>query len=82
MKASKLSDAQKMFILKQGDEGLPVAETCRKAGISSATYFNWKKKNAGLLLDTEEVRLAPFSGQSPLRTVVRSALMAQRPLSR
>lgn len=30
---------------------MPVAEICRKAGISSATYFNWKKEYAGLLLD-------------------------------
>jgi len=51
MKASKFSDAQKAYILKQGDEGLPVAEICRKAGISQATYFNWKKKYAGLLPD-------------------------------
>lgn len=43
------SDAQKAFILKQGDEGVPVAEICRKAGISQATYFNWKKKYAGML---------------------------------
>ena len=49
MKASKFSDAQKAFILKQGDEGVPVAEICRKAGISSATYFNWKKKFGGML---------------------------------
>ena len=51
MKASKFSDAQKAFILKQGDDGVPVAEICRKAGISQATYFNWKKKYAGLLPD-------------------------------
>lgn len=51
MKASKFSDAQKAFILKQGDDGLPVAEIRRKAGISSATYFNWKKKYAGPLPD-------------------------------
>ncbi len=51
MKASRFSDAQKVFILKQGDGGLPVAEICRKAGIRSATYFNWKKKYAGLLPD-------------------------------
>jgi len=44
MKASKFSDAQKAFILKQGDDGVPVAEICRKAGISQATYFNWRKK--------------------------------------
>ena len=48
MKASKFSDAQKAFIIKQGNEGVPVAEICRKAGISQATYFNWKKKYDGL----------------------------------
>jgi putative transposase len=49
MKASKFTDAQKAFILKQGEDGTPVAEVCRKAGISQATYFNWKKKYGGLL---------------------------------
>ena len=48
MRASKFSDAQKAFIIKQGNEGVPVAEICRKAGISQATYFNWKKKYDGL----------------------------------
>lgn len=30
MKSSKFSDAQKAIILKQGADGLPVAEICRK----------------------------------------------------
>jgi transposase len=47
MKASKFSDAQKAFILKQGADGVPVADICRRAGISQATYFNWKKKYEG-----------------------------------
>ena len=49
MKASTFTDAQKAFVIKQGDEDTPVADICRKAGISQATYFNWKKKYAGLL---------------------------------
>jgi len=40
MKASKFSDAQKAVILKQGADGMPVADICRRAGISQATYFN------------------------------------------
>jgi putative transposase len=48
MKASKFSDAQKAFILRQGADGVPVADICRKAGISQATYFNWKKKYDGM----------------------------------
>ena len=51
MKASKFTEAQKAFILKQGEQGTPVAEICRKAGISEATYFNWKKRYGGLLPD-------------------------------
>ncbi len=37
MKVSKFSDVQKALIIKQGEEGTPVAEICRKAGISQAT---------------------------------------------
>jgi len=37
MKASKFSDAQKAFIIRQGEDGTPVEEVCRKAGISQAT---------------------------------------------
>jgi putative transposase len=37
MKASNFSEAQKVFILKHGADGVPVAENCRKAGISQAT---------------------------------------------
>ncbi len=48
MKASKFWGVQKAFIIKQGEEGTPVAEICRKAAISHATGFNWKKKYAGL----------------------------------
>lgn len=51
MKASRFSDAQKAFILKQGADGVPVADICRRAGISQATYFNWKKRYRGLLPD-------------------------------
>ena len=49
MKASQFTDAQKAFIIKQGEGGMSVAEVCRRAGISQATYFNWKKKYAGLM---------------------------------
>ena len=37
MKASAFSDSLKAFILKQGADGVPVAELCRRAGISQAT---------------------------------------------
>ena len=63
MKASKFSDAQKAFILKQGADGIAVAEICRRAGISQATYFNWKKKLDGLL-PTEMRRLKQLEDEN------------------
>jgi putative transposase len=38
MKASKFSDAQKAFMLKQGSDGAPLANICRKAGISRHVF--------------------------------------------
>jgi putative transposase len=45
MMASKLSEAQIAFVLKQTEEG--VADVCRKAETSDATFYNWRKKYAG-----------------------------------
>lgn len=70
MKASKFSEAQKAFILEQGNDGMPAAEICRKAGISQAMYFNWKRKYDGLL-PTEMRRLKQLEDEnSKLRKVV------------
>lgn len=49
MKRSKFSEAQIAFVLKQAEDGTSVGEVCRKAGISEATYYNWRKKYAGLM---------------------------------
>lgn len=49
MKASKFSEAQIAFVLKQAEDGTAIGEVCRKAGISEATFYNWRKKYAGLV---------------------------------
>jgi putative transposase len=48
MKQSKFSESQIVAILREGDAGVPVAEVLRKHGISSATYYKWKAKYAGV----------------------------------
>lgn len=47
MRKSKFSESQIVAILKEGEAGVPVAEVCRKLGISAATGFGWKSKYAG-----------------------------------
>lgn len=49
MKRSKFSEAQIAFVLKQAEEGTAVGEVCRKAGISEATFYNWRKRYGGLM---------------------------------
>ena len=49
MKKSRSSEQQIAFSLRQAEEGTRVEEVCRKAGISEATYYNWRKKYGGLL---------------------------------
>jgi hypothetical protein len=48
-KRSKFVEAQIAFILQRAEEGTAVGEVCRKAGISEATFYNWRKKYAGLM---------------------------------
>jgi putative transposase len=48
MKRSRHSEEQIIAILKEQEAGAPTAEVCRKHGISSATFYNWKAKYGGL----------------------------------
>ena len=54
MKKSKFTEQQIVFALKQAETGVPVAEVCRKMGISEPTFYSWKKKFSGL--GTAELR--------------------------
>ena len=48
MKKSRYTEEQVAFALKQAELGTPVAEVCRKMGVSEATFFRWKQKYGGL----------------------------------
>ncbi|BDU18134.1 transposase [Lysobacter auxotrophicus] len=48
MRTSKFTEGQIVSILKQADAGVPVKDLCRQAGISTATYYQWKSKYGGL----------------------------------
>jgi putative transposase len=48
MKRSRYTEDQIIGILKEQEAGVPVAELCRKYGMSDATFYNWKSKYGGL----------------------------------
>ena len=48
MRKSRFSEDQIIGILKERQAGLPVAELCRKHGISDATFYTWRSKYGGM----------------------------------
>ena len=66
MKKSRFSEEQIAYVLRQVEAGMPVADVCRSAGVSEATFYVSKKKYANLgvselrrlkLLEEENARL-------------------------
>ncbi len=48
MRKSRFSEEQIIGILKRVELGQPLADVCREAGISDATYYRWKAQYGGL----------------------------------
>jgi putative transposase len=48
VRKSRFTEEQIAVALRQGEAGTPVAEICRKLGVTEATYYRWKRKYGGL----------------------------------
>jgi len=70
MKTSRFSEEQIIGILKQQEAGRTVADVCREAGISPATFYQWKAKFGGMSV-SEAQRLRQLEAENAkLRRVV------------
>ena len=54
MKRSRFTEEQIIGILREQEAGVPVADLCRKHGLSSPTFYKWKAKYGGM--DVSEAR--------------------------
>lgn len=48
MKKSRFSEVQIMNMLKEAQSGEPVADVCRRHGVSDATFYSWRSKYGGM----------------------------------
>ena len=55
MPKKRISEEQIALALRQEDAGRPVKEICRHLGMSSSTFYRWKKVYVGMGLP--EIRL-------------------------
>ncbi len=49
MRKSRFTEAQIIGMLKEQEAGMPVAEMCRRHGLSPATFYKLKSKYGGVI---------------------------------
>ena len=87
MKRSRFSEEQIIGILKEHEAGVPVADLCRKHGISNASLYNWKAKYGGMdvsearklkALEDENARLKKLLADSMLDNAALKDLLGKK----
>ncbi len=48
MKKKRFKEEQIIKVLKEYDGGREIKDICRELGISSTTFYNWRKKYSGM----------------------------------
>ena len=88
MKESRYTEAQVAFALEQAELGTPVAEVCRKMGVSEATFFGWKQRYGGLgpselrklrQLEEENTKLKKLVADLSLDKAMLQDVLAKKP---
>jgi putative transposase len=71
----RFTEEQIITILKEVDAGTPLKEVCRKYGISTASYYNWKAKFGGMeISETQRLRTLEAENNKLKRLVADQAL--------
>lgn len=63
MKKSKFTEEQIIGALKEAEKGTPVAEVCRRIGVSAYTFYKWRRKFSGVDV-AEAKRMRELEGEN------------------
>ena len=87
MKRSRFTEEQIIGILREKEAGVPVADLCRKHGLSSPTFYKWKAKYGGMdvsearrlkALEDENAKLKRMLADSMLDNVALKDLLGKK----
>ena len=87
MKRNRFSEEQIIAILKEHEAGLPVADLCRKHGVSDASIYKWKAKFGGMdvseakrlrSLEDENAKLKRLLAEAMLDNVALKDLLGKK----
>lgn len=87
MKRKRFSEEQIIAVLKEVQAGATIADTCRRHGISDATYYNWKSKYGGMelselkrlkALEAENARLKNIVADQALDIAALKGVLAKK----
>ena len=87
MKRSRFTEEQIIGILREQEAGIPVADLCRKHGLSSPTFYKWKAKYGGMdvsearrlkALEDENAKLKRLLADSMLDNVALKDLLGKK----
>ena len=77
MKHNRFSEEQIIGILKEHEAGVPVADLCRKHGVSNASIYKWKAKYGGMDF-SEAKRLKKLLADSMLDNAALKDLLSKK----
>jgi putative transposase len=78
MRKSKWTEEQIIGLLQEAVAGTPVAELCRRVGLSKETIYRWRKKYGGLQVsDARRLRQLEEENRQLKRVVADQALNLQ-----
>jgi putative transposase len=87
MKRSRFSEEQIIAVLREAESGTAVQDLCRRAGVSTVTFYKWKAKFEGMeisemrrlrLLEEENGRLKKIVAQQALDIDALKAVVSKK----